>query len=610
MSAGSALRPWMRIALGRRVLRPLLRVLIRNRRAVRNSDLWVIVIAAAIGVPVGMLVAILHGLVNLMHAAFFDLPAGVRLSAEVHASSLRMVFVPALGGVILGLTRYVMGRDRSADIVDPIEANALRGGDMSFKDSFRLLISTLTSNGSGASVGMEAGYTQIGASLFAVCGRFLRLRREDRRIFVTAGAAAAIAAAFDAPLAGIFYGFELVHGNYTVRALTPVALAALVATWIARAFGIVPLMLHIAPDGIPIAPWIYPAGLALGVGAAAIGIVTMKAASHIESALHSTQTPPWFRSIFAGVILGILAMGTPQVLGSGQGAVQFHFENQWDVAPLIVLLIAKIAASTICLGSGFRGGLFSSSLLIGCIYGATVSGLLDAVAPGIGSQDQILRLIGIAAVGASIIGAPLTMVFLILESTGDLGAAIAVLGGALAASTITRVRFGYFFATWRFHLRGLPVRGAYDIGWVKELTVNRLMRRDPVLVRTEERLAALRIAIPLGGAAQAFVVNANGQYVGVIQATALHDPAIEDGVAAIIAADLATGRDNFLTPDEDIEAVLRKFNLLRTEILPVVDTLKERRVVCYLTEGMALRRYAAQLERHRSAELGVPRFTD
>src|SRR6185312_13202795 len=148
--------------------------------------------------------------------------------------------------------------------------------------------------------------------------------------------------------------------------------------------------------------------------------------------------------------------------------------------------------------------------------------------------------------------------------------------------------------------------GAYDVGWVKDLTVGRLMRRDPKIVRMEEPLSALQAANAPGSAVRLFTVDGEGRYVGAFEASLLHDPAIADGAATIIAADLATGRDNFLTPPDDIQTALKKFDSLVIEVLPVVNNASERRVVGYLTEALALRRYAEELERHRSADLGAP----
>src|SRR5204862_6149449 len=133
----------------------------------------------------------------------------------------RVLIVPAIGGLVLGLAVYVMRRIRPVDVVDPIEANALHGGRMSMRDSLRLLVATVWSNMSGVAVGMEAGYSQLGAAVLAKVGQYFRLRREDQRIFVGAGAAAAIAAAFNAPLPGPSTGTSLSSAASLCGSLRP-----------------------------------------------------------------------------------------------------------------------------------------------------------------------------------------------------------------------------------------------------------------------------------------------------------------------------------------------------------------------------------------------------
>ena len=163
------------------------------------------------GAAVGVAVTGLHKGVEFLQRVSFNLPLGHGLSTGVDVDLLRILFVPLLGGLTLGLGALIIRHFGAREVVDPIEANALHGGRMSLPASLRLVVATLVSNASGAAVGMEAGYSQLGASMFSFLGSQLSLRRADQRIFVGAGAAAAIAAAFNAPLAGAFYGFELHH---------------------------------------------------------------------------------------------------------------------------------------------------------------------------------------------------------------------------------------------------------------------------------------------------------------------------------------------------------------------------------------------------------------
>ena len=205
-----------------------LRSVIPTRR-LRNSEAVLILISATIGAVVGLGVVLLHDFVGYLHRIIFGIGEGHYLSEGLRIDPTIMVLAPALGG-LLGDADVLRPPLASGDIVDPIEANALFGGKMSLIDSFRLTVSTVISNACGASVGMEAAYTQTGSGLSSALGQMIRLRRDDLRILTGCGAAAAIAAAFNAPLAGAFYAFELVIGSYTLAALAPVAVAALTAT--------------------------------------------------------------------------------------------------------------------------------------------------------------------------------------------------------------------------------------------------------------------------------------------------------------------------------------------------------------------------------------------
>ncbi len=166
-------------------------------------------------------------------------------------------------------------------IVDPIEANALHGGHLSLTDSFILVGQNLISNGFGASVGLEAAYTQLASGFASRIGRALKLRRADLRTLVGCGAAAAIASAFNAPLTGAFYAFELIIGVYSIATLAPVVVAAIVGMLVTQAIGGAPFVIQIGPlDGI--AARDYVPALVLGFLAAGIAILIMRGVTTVE----------------------------------------------------------------------------------------------------------------------------------------------------------------------------------------------------------------------------------------------------------------------------------------------------------------------------------------
>ncbi len=572
-----------------------------TRRSLRDSVLGVLMFAGVIGAGIGLAVALLHEAVVRVQSAAFSVAHGQELGDAALADPWRTLLVPAIGGLLLGLLVKLVRRWRSNDIVDPIEANALYGGKMSLIDSLRLTLATLLSNGSGASVGMEAAYTQAGAGIASALGQRLRLRRADLRTLVGCGAAAAIAAAYGAPLAGAFYAFELVMGAYTIATLAPVGVASVAAVAVAH-WLTDPSPTLIVGRPVVVAGWDYLACGLLGFLSGWLSILAMQAVTVAERGFRWLAIPVWGRPALGGLALGALALAEPQVLGAGPGADPYQLAQ--GMAAMAVLLAAKIVASALSLGSGFRGGMFSASLLLGGLFGGLAYGVVETLAPGLGLDRMLLVLAGMGAVAAGIIGAPVTMVLLVLEATQDFWAASGVLIGVVVSTAVVRQAFGYSFATWRFHLRGVPIHGAYDIGWVSELTAMRLMRRDVKTILTTQTLDTLRRLHPLGAAKTVFAVEPDGSYAGIIDMGAVHDPALGGEKVLEPVRALARHADAFLRPGDDVRTVLQRFCSSEVESLPVLASSTDRRIVGYVTEAYALRRYSQELERRRGEELG------
>jgi chloride channel protein, CIC family len=579
------------------------RALIRafSRRQIRNNEVAIIVIAGVLGFVIGLGVVAVREIMQWMHEANFAMPADRLLSEGVNPIPWRVVLVPVAGGLLVGLAALLIRRWRPREVVDAIEANALYGGKMSLIDSINLAVLTLLSGGFGASVGLEAAYTQLGAGFASNCGEALRVRRQDLRTLVGCGAAAAIAAAFNAPLAGAFYAFELVIGSYSPTVLAPVGVAAIAGTFAVRAT-IGPEPLFLVTQRIAIGNWDYLLFALLGLGAAAVGIVTMLGVTSTERGLRQLAIPAWLRPAIGGVVLGATALMFPQVLGSGHGAIQHVLGGDFVVDALALLMVAKALASAVSVGAGFRGGLFSSSLFLGSLYGAAAGGLLAWALPGAHVDQLAYALVGMGAVAASIVGAPVTMILLILELTADFYVAMGVMVGVIVASLVTRLAFGYSFATWRFHLRGVPIRGAFDVGWIRDLTVEKLMRRDANCVPADTPLAELRQKFPLGGTKRLFLTDDKGGFAGLIHTADLHHPNVK--VDGATAASLRKGETQFLLPQQNIRVALDRFVNAELEVLPVLSGSADRRIVGFVTEAYALRRYNQELERAGGSNFG------
>jgi CIC family chloride channel protein len=572
----------------------------RLRAFVRAHETSLVVLAALIGTIGGLVVLAMSVAVAGLHALLFNISIRERLSSQTSIETLRALLVPSLGGLLLGVAFLWLARWRPAREIDPIEANALHGGRMSFRGSVVVALQTIWSSGVGASVGLEAGYTQLSSGLAASLGRGFHLRRADQRIMVGCGAAAAIAGAFGAPLAGAFYAFELVIGGYTPASLTPVGVAAVAGYFVTHGFAALSLGIGVGPVGDVLGRDLAIAAL-LGILAALFGIVIMRGVALCEALLAKTGLWTPLRPALGGLAVGLLALLTPQVMSSGHGALHFSSIVSMPLQIIAGVFVLKAIASVISLGSGFRGGLFFATLFMGALGGRLFAAGVDLVWPGLALDPNVYAIIGMSALSASVIGGPLTMSFIALESTGNLWLTTIVLVAVMISTQITRELFGYSFATWRLHLRGETIRSAADVGWIRDLTVRRLMRPDLATVDVGIGIEEFREKFPLGSKNQVVAVDAAGCYVGLALVAEAHATDIE---AASGLVDILHHRDVVLHPVMNIQEAIAVFDAAEAESLAVVEAGGEHRPIGILTEAHAMRRYAEESDRRRREAVG------
>ncbi len=572
----------------------------RLRAFVRAHEISLVVLAALIGTVSGAVVVAMSVAVAGLHAVLFNISIRERLSSQISIEPLRALLVPTLGGLLLGLAFWLLLRWRPAREIDPIEANALHGGRMSFRGSVIVALQTIWSSGVGASVGLEAGYTQLASGLAASLGRGFHLRRADQRVMVGCGAAAAIAGAFGAPLAGAFYAFELVIGGYTPASLTPVGVAAVAGYFVTHGFSALSLGIGIESFGDVRGRDLAIAAL-FGLLAGLFGIVIMRGVALCEALLARTRLWTPLRPALGGLAVGAMALLTPQVMSSGHGALHFTGIVSLPLAVIAGVFLLKALASIVSLGSGFRGGLFFATLLMGALGGRLFAAGVDAIVPGFHLEPSVYAVIGMSALSASVVGGPLTMSFIALESTGNLWLTTAVLVAVIVSTLITRELFGYSFATWRLHLRGETIRSAADVGWIRDLTVGRLMRPDLTTVMANMRIAEFREKFPLGSKTQVVAVDGAGHYVGLALIAEAHAPDIDEskGLIAILHH-----REVVLHPAMNIQEAIAVFDAAEAESLVVVETGGERSPIGILTEAHAMRRYAEESEQRRREAVG------
>jgi CIC family chloride channel protein len=576
------------------------RAMSRARALIRTRELSLLIVAAVIGCLAGIAVTVMSRLAQWLHVILFGIEPDAFLSATAIISPPWRAAAVAGGGLLLGVL-YLLFFRRARQIVDPIEANALHGGRMSLRDSLRVALEAIISNGSGASVGLEAGYTQVGSAVASRIGQRLHLRRGDLRTVVGCGAAGAIAAAFSAPLTGAFYGFELIIGVYTVANIAPVMTASIAGFLVAQGLGAAAYTIEV-PSALNLHAADYPPYLILGVIAGFAAIAIMRLVTLVEIAFQKSRLPRAIRPAIGGAIVGALALYSPQVLGAGHGALHLNLTEAVPMGLLAAILALKIAGVSISLGSGFRGGMFFASLFLGVIVGKLFAMGVIYLAPTAGIDPAAAAIVGMSALGVGIVGGPLTMTFLALEATGDLAITGIVLAASILSAITVREFFGYSFSTWRLHLRGETIRSAIDVGWLRGLTVGRMMRTDVRSVLSTMPVDAFRSLFPLGSTQRVVVTDTTGRYAGIIQVADIHSNSSSEEGETIQS--FCRNADKMLFPTMSAQTAAKVFDEAESEELVVVDDASSRHVIGLLTETHLFRRYAEELDKARRSLSG------
>lgn len=578
-------------------------VLSTLRALLRGNEFFLVPLALLVGVVAGAIVTLMSEIAQVAHVLIYGIPIDVRLSANEIVNPWAAMIAPAAGGLLLGLMEWSRRRWKISNAVDPIEANALRGGRLSLRDSVVVSSQTLISNGCGASVGLEAGYTQIGAGAASLLGRLFNLRRNDLRLIVGCGAAGAIAAAFGAPITGAFYACELIVGVYSVSSAAPILAASLSAALTARWLGGAPYSLNVPQVGAVTGEQ-YLAIIVLALIVAAVGIVVMRSSALVERIFNQRWLPVWLRTPIGGLCVGGMAILTPQVLAAGHGAMvlDLHRTMAMDVIAMIIGL--KLCACLISLASGFRGGLFFASLFVGSLIGKLYAMVLQLPALAIPLDPLASMLTGMATLGVAIVGGPLTMSFLVLEMTRSVDVTAAVLAACIVTSVCVRALFGHSFSTWRLHLRGETIRSANDVGWLRNLTVERMMRTDVATISASATIAQCRSEYLLGSRHAVIAVDDLKRYCGIVLLPELFSGELDSIADEIQVIELIKFQDVTLFPAMNVKSAMKVFDDVGAEVLAVTEAGGSRKVIGLLTESYARRRYAEELDQATRGLLG------
>lgn len=496
-------------------------------------------------------------------------PRGRMMFAHPEWLVVATVLVPALGGLVVGQLHRAIPERRPHTPADVIAAVQTRRGRLPARAGVLSALSGLVSLGAGASVGQYGPLVHMGASLGSAAARLLRLGRSEDNITIACGVAAAIATAFNAPLAGIVFAHEVVLRHYALRAFAPVAAAALVGHVIATNVLARGALFHVAEPALP-RPWEFAVFLAIGGLGALVAGAYMRSILAVGRLAGRLPLAPPLRPALAGAMLGVVALWVPDILGMGQETLRFAtIAGAFGGFELGVVLVLKLAATALCLGMGFGGGVFSPALVIGTLFGA-LCGTLVAAAGGAQDTFVFYAVCGMVAVTAPVIGAPLTSLLIVFELTGSYALTTAALASVTLASPIAAQLFGRSLFDIQLAGRGLDLSSGRSRAVLEDARLEQLMSQEGVTLRPDASVAEAVARLGRAGHGEAYLVDAEGRYRGSVTLADL-EVIREQGEEARTVDDCPQTPRPVLGPQTSVWTAMRQLQEMTGEAIAVVD---------------------------------------
>ncbi len=581
------------------------KALMRVRRVVRNDQLILSILAMVVGSAVGGAVILFREGIDLFQKLFFQSsPEALNLAAAA-LPWWQVMLVPTAGGLLVGLFVYHFMPDRRPHgLADAIEASALRGGRMSGTAGLKAAFVSALSIGAGASVGREGPAVHLGASLGGWLSKRLHLTRSLSRTLLGCGAAAAVAASFNAPLAGALFANEVVIGHYALRTFAPVVIASVTGTAISRIyFGAYPAF--VIEKNVIASLWEFPAFVGLGIIGGIVAIILIRGIGVAGNLSEKVPGPVWLRPAIAGLMVGAIAIVFPQVMGVGYGATSQALGGHLLLWVLIGVAVAKILATSLSLGFGFGGGIFSPSLMIGAMVGGAYGMIATQIFPEYSSGSGVYTIIGMGAVASAVLGAPISTTLIVFEMTGDWELTTAVVISVVVASVVTQQIFGKTFFIWQLEKRGLDIQGGLEAVHLRSVRVIQVMSQDSEVVSVKTKLQGVREHLQRSRLGQLFVLQ-DDELVGTVTLADLREMAFDHEFDHLVnASDVARAHPPVLSADDDLATALKMMHDTGEEHIAVVKDTKSMKFLGCVHERDVMESYNNALIESRREERGV-----
>jgi CIC family chloride channel protein len=491
------------------------------------------------------------------------------------------LLVPAAGGLIVGPLIYFFAREaKGHGVPEVMAAVALRGGVIRTRVVAVKALASAISIGSGGSVGREGPIVQIGSALGSTIGQMLKVPASQLRTIVGCGAAAGIAATFNAPIAGALFAAEVVVGNFAVAQLSPIVIASVVATVVSRfALGNHPAF-PVPPYEL-VSPFELMPYVAVGLVAGIVALAFMVTLYRSEDLFERLPVPEFLKAGIGGLLVGAIGIALPQVFGVGYSTITMALGGELPLALLGTLLLAKILATSITIGSGGSGGIFAPSLFLGAVTGGFLGTLIHQWFPESTATSGAYALVTMGAVVAAATHAPISAIIIIFELTQTINIIPPLMAACVVSTLVSTFLMRDSIYTMKLRRRGIDLFQEETHNVLKSLYVHDIVDRSPEALPRSANLEAILDRVLESGRTEYFVLDEREELVGTIQLRELTRMLVEQDLLrnVVVAGDLMEPHPAVTTEDDDLDLVMQMFSRGVDEELPVVASDDPRRLV-------------------------------
>ncbi len=490
------------------------------------------------------------------------------------------LIVPAIGGLIIGpVIKYVVPEAKGHGVPEVMEAVALKEGNVRGRVAPLKALMSAICIGSGGAAGREGPIVQIGSSFGSTLGQFLNFSPEDKKALLAAGAAAGIAGTFNAPLAGIIFAIEVILRKVRLENFAPVIIASIVGNAVANLFFPERGYIFDIPALQLVSYWEIFTYLGLGLVGGLVALFYANILYKSEDFFEILPFPEFLKPALGGLALGVLALYLHQVLATGYPVMTAALYDNLPFYTVLTLIFAKIAATSLTLGSGGSGGIFAPGLFIGSMLGSTYGKVVHTLFPNVTAYPSSYAIIGMGVIFAGSTHAPLTAIIILFEMTGDVKIFLPLIFACIVSTVVaTHIQKANIYTT-KLLRRGVDIDTIKDRKVLQEERVKEHMSTDVITVTEEHTIREAREIAKKHDFTRLPVINERTkEFLGMVEYQTLMD-VLTDSYDKIHVRAVMDPLDVKVTEDDHMFKAMQFLLEHNINIIPVVSSRDPRKLV-------------------------------